>query len=106
TASASMDVVRTGGTTVGVTTVSGQISDVLSGLAAGGASYSVADEYGQLQPSGTVGLQADGSYSFTLTLDGPRSNDKDGRSYQITVRARALAGNTGAQTVTAIVPRR
>src|SRR5262249_32715660 len=98
TASVSMDVVRTGGTTVGVTTVSGQITDALSGLAPGGATYSVVDEYGQVEPSGTVAVQADGSYSFTLTLDGPRSNDKDGRSYRITVRARDLAGNAGAQT--------
>jgi hypothetical protein len=106
TASVSMDVVRTGGTTVGITTVSGRITDALSGLASGGATYSVVDEYSQVEPSGTVAVQADGSYSFTLTLEGPRSNDKDGRSYQITVRARDLAGNAGAQTVPATVPRR
>jgi hypothetical protein len=107
TVSATMQQLRTPKGNTALTTVTGNISDPLSGIDPSSATYSVADEYRLVQPSGHVTVQADGSYSFTLTLDASRNNnDKDGRTYQITVQARDLAGNNGAASVTLIVPRR
>jgi hypothetical protein len=102
----SMEVVRTGSSSTATVTVSARITDTASGVDLGDATFAVADEYGQLEPSGPVTLQPDGSATFTLILDGPRSNDKDGRAYQITVRGRDQAGNAGASTTGVVVPRR
>lgn len=55
---------------------------------------------------GAVTLHGDGYYSFTLVLEGPRSNDKDGRTYWITVQGVDRAGNPGSRSVPVIVPRR
>jgi hypothetical protein len=103
TASTTMQLVRG---SLALVTVSGRITDAVSGVAAGSARYSVVDEYGLVQPTGQVVLQADGSYAFTLSLEEPRTgSDKDGRRYDITVQAPDQAGNPGSQTVTVFVPR-
>ena len=47
-------------------TISGNAADALSGISS--ASFNVIDEYGVAQPSGPVTLQANGNYSFTLSL--------------------------------------
>jgi len=107
TASAVMQLLRTQKGYTAMTTVSGRIADALSSVAADSVSYAVTDEYGLDQPSGPVTLQADGSYSFVVLLDASRNNnDKDGRSYQITIKARDGAGNRGSQSAAVIVPRR
>jgi hypothetical protein len=78
-------------------TVSGSVTDTVSGVNLTGTTYNVVDEYGVAQPSGSVTLQANGSYSFNLSLPATRKgNDNDGHLYTITIQARDQAGNTGA----------
>jgi hypothetical protein len=80
-------------------TVSGNASDGLSGVS--GATFNVVDEYGVTQPSGPVTVQANGNYSFTLSLPATRNGaDKDGHLYTIVVHAIDQAGNSGAATTT------
>jgi outer membrane protein assembly factor BamB len=77
-------------------TISGSIKDSVSGLKAGSAVYTVVDEYGVVQPSGSITVQSDGSYSFPISLMASRNrNDYDGRIYTITVRGYDQAGNIG-----------
>jgi hypothetical protein len=104
--SAAVNVIRTQGGNAAVTTVSGHITDAPSGVDPATATYQVTDEYGLSQPSDAVTLQGDGLYSFTLVLEGPRSHDKDGRTYWITVNGVDRAGNPGSRSVPVIVPRR
>lgn len=86
-------------------TVSGTITDNLSGVDSTSAAFAVADEYGSVQPSGPVSLGAGGSYSFKVSLQASRNgNDQDGRQYVITVRAQDLAGNVGSAATTVTVP--
>jgi hypothetical protein len=67
--------------------------------------YQVIDEYGQVQPSGSVTPDANGSYAFTVALEASRrGNDRDGRHYTILVSARDIAGNLGRATATVTVP--
>jgi len=85
-------------------TVSGRIIDT-TGCAVKSAAYTVADEYGELQPSGMVKLDAGGAYSFTILLQASRLGaDLDGRLYTVTVSASNNAGKTGSQVGTIIVP--
>jgi outer membrane protein assembly factor BamB len=80
-------------------TISGSATDALSGI--NSASYNVIDEYGATQPSGPVTVQANGSYSFTLSLPANRpGNDKDGHLYTIVVTATDQAGNTRTASAT------
>jgi len=63
-------------------TVSGTITDESdgSGVQEGSTAYQVMDEYGPIQPSGSVTLEPDGSYAFTVELQASRNgNDRDGR---------------------------
>jgi outer membrane protein assembly factor BamB len=78
-------------------TISGNVSDATSGF--NSASFNVIDEYGVTQPSGPVTVQADGSYSFTLTLPATKNGgDKDGHLYTIVVTASDQAGNSASAT--------
>jgi hypothetical protein len=78
-------------------TISGSVTDTPSGVKPESATYTVIDEYGVKQPTGSVFLQSNGSYYFTLSLPATRNNkDSDGHKYTITVRAADQAGNTGA----------
>jgi hypothetical protein len=86
-------------------TVSGMITDE-SGVQAGSAAYRVLDEYGQVQPSGSVALDMNGQYTFTVALQASRrGNDSDGRHYMIAVSAKDNAGNSGVKSATVTVPR-
>jgi glycosidase len=86
-------------------TISGAITDGLSGVDPSTAAFNVVDEYGQIQPSGPVSLGSGGSYSFTISLQASRNgNDKDGRHYTITVSAKDLAGNVGSAATIVTVP--
>jgi hypothetical protein len=68
--------------------------------------YSVADEYGQVQPSGVFSAQADGTFSLSVPLVASRDgNDKDGRVYVVTISAKDKLGNVGSCSVNVIVPR-
>jgi hypothetical protein len=89
-------------------TVSGTMTDHESGgsgVNPSTAAYAVTDEYGQVQPSGSVPLGSDGSYSFAIQLQASRhGNDTDGRQYIITVTAQDNAGNTGSAATGVTVP--
>jgi hypothetical protein len=79
--------------------ISGSVTDALSGV--GSVSFNVTDEYGATQPSGAVTLQANGTYSFTLSLPATRQGwDKDGHLYVIVVSSTDQAGNSGSATTT------
>jgi outer membrane protein assembly factor BamB len=83
-------------------TISGSATDALSGISS--ASYNVIDEYGATQPSGPVTVQANGSYSFVLSLPANRpGNDKNGHLYTIVVTATDQAGNTRTATTTVVI---
>jgi len=86
--------------------ITGRITDSGdSGIDPGSLKYTVIDEYGTVQPSGTFTLKADGTYSFTVMLAAGRlDTDLDGRHYQIVVSASDNAGNPSTATVTVIVP--
>jgi hypothetical protein len=50
-----------------------------SGVKAGSAAYVIMDEYGQIQPSGSITLGEGGHYGFTVALEASRrGNDQDG----------------------------
>jgi flagellar basal-body rod modification protein FlgD len=69
---------------------------------AGGASYSLNDEYNQLHYTGTV---AAGAYSVKLNLKDRRLGfDRDGRQYTFTITATNSAG-TATASVVVTVPR-
>jgi len=80
-------------------TISGSATDALSGI--GSASFNVIDEYGVAQPSGSVTVQPNGSYSFTLSLPATKQgNDKNGRLYTFVVTVLDRAGNSKSATAT------
>jgi len=86
-------------------TVSGTITDNLSGVNPSTAAFAVVDEYGSVHPSGTVTLGPGGSYSFTVSLQASRNgNDPDGRQYMISVSAKYFACNRGSTATTVTVP--
>jgi hypothetical protein len=68
-------------------------------------SYTVADEYKKVQPSGTAVVNASGAYAVVLSLEAYRNgNDQDGRLYIITVTGRDQFGRTVVTTTTVRVP--
>ncbi len=86
-------------------TISGSINDATSGVDTGRLAFAVTDEYGIVQPSGSVTLAPDGSYSFTILLQASRRDDDfDGRQYTIVVSATDNAGNTGSASTVVTVP--
>lgn len=86
-------------------TISGKISDNLSGVNTSGATYRVVDSYGQVQPSGALTVNADGTFSFKVQLQARRHGyDKAGRTYTITLSGADQAGNVGTTTLTVLVP--
>jgi FG-GAP-like repeat len=83
--------------------ISGTITDTGSGVAA----FAVTDEYGKIQPRGTITLGPAGNYSFSVLLQASRlgtDTDKDGRRYMVTVQASDKAGNSGSKTTVVTVP--
>jgi probable HAF family extracellular repeat protein len=87
-----------------VVTVSGTITSDTT-IPPGGNTYAVIDEYGQVQPSGSIALSADGSYSFGVSLVASRNgNDQDGRTYTIVVSSRDTNGNNASCSAVVTVP--
>lgn len=88
--------------------VSGKITDIETngtGVNPRTAVYAVVDSYGQMQPSGPVIFNSDGSYSFNLLLPAYRYGaDKSGRSFTVTVSAQDNAGNSGSSSFRVVVP--
>jgi hypothetical protein len=89
-------------------TIFGTITDNESGgtgVNASTAGYAVKDEYGKVQPSGVLTLDANGNYSTLISLEASRNGtDLDGRHYTVTVTAQDNAGNLGSSTTGVIVP--
>jgi len=87
--------------------VSGTIRDEPSGsgVNASSAAFVVLDEYGQIQPRGSLTLRADGRYAFIVALEASRrGNDRDGRHYTIAVSVNDRAGNLGVASTMVTVP--
>jgi probable HAF family extracellular repeat protein len=85
-------------------TVSGSITDNLSGIVS--ASFRVVDEYGLLQPAGSVTVGPSGGYSFVISLRAGRDGkDKDGRFYTVFVRGVDAAGNATESSAQVHVPK-
>ncbi len=75
-------------------------TEINSGSGVASAAYSTVDSYGQVQPSGSITVGVNGSYSFTLNLVASRNgSDKNGRTYTVTIVARDKAGNVSQASV-------
>jgi hypothetical protein len=87
-------------------TVSGAITDSGSGVNPSTLVCNVVDSEGLVHPACSVGsLGAGGAYSFTVLLVASRDgNDKNGRTYTITVSASDYAGNSASVSTAVIVP--
>ncbi|HLH30361.1 MAG TPA: hypothetical protein VKY31_04110, partial [Terriglobia bacterium] len=89
-------------------TVSGTMKDTgpgATGINTTSATYAVSDNYGLVQPNGSIVVGSDGEYSFVVQLPASRSGtDKSGRQYTIVVRVQDNAGNSGATSVVISVP--
>jgi hypothetical protein len=85
--------------------ITGRVTDALSGVDPSTVAFRVTDSYGAVQPAGSVVIDADGRFSFTVSLEASRrGQDKDGRRYDVTVTASDNAGNRASATVTVSVP--
>jgi len=86
-------------------TVSGAITDATSGVNPNSATFAVVDTHGVIQPSGSVTVSANGSYSFTVALEARRSgNDQNRRTFTMTVIAQDNAGNQSSVSTAVVVP--
>jgi hypothetical protein len=97
-------------------TVTGIASDSLSGVNASSLGFHVVDEYGKVEPSGSItnitrlnptsfGGSAQVDFTFQVMLQVRRFGfDRDGRQYTIDVTASDMAGNTGVGSAVVIVP--
>jgi hypothetical protein len=82
--------------------ITGTINDELGEVNGDATAYRVVDEYGLVQPTGSVLVAPNGSYAFTIHLQASRrGEDQDGREYRIVVSAADKTGN--AATASAIV---
>lgn len=85
--------------------ISGTMADNLSGVSPSTAAFAVKDSYQLLQPSGSVRLASNGTYSFTISLEARRvGKDRNGRLYTIVLSAQDNSGNLGTATTTVVVP--
>ncbi|HEX8551089.1 MAG TPA: hypothetical protein VF681_05980 [Abditibacteriaceae bacterium] len=84
-------------------TVSGKVTDALTGVVGTSVRFAVVDSYKLIQPSGVVTLKADGTYSFTLQLNAKRLGGTD-RFYTVTVTASDTVGNPGKTSANVLVP--
>jgi hypothetical protein len=85
-------------------TVSGRVTDASGGVP-GKVRFHVIDEYGNVQPAGNAHVNANGRFSFVVSLQSSRrGQDKDGRHYTIVVTATDQAGNRGTARAFVVVP--
>ena len=73
-------------------TVTGRITDALSGIDPASVFYNVIDEYSVISLSGPVTLQPNGDYSFTLSLPATKNAGDRQHVYTITISAADMAG--------------
>jgi probable HAF family extracellular repeat protein len=80
----------------------GRVSDEGSGIAS--ATYRVVDEYGTVEPAGTLELDDDGRFLVVVQIEpSRRGNDRDGRLYRLVVTATDRAGNEGSDTASVTI---
>lgn len=86
-------------------TISGTVTDALSGPNTATGTYSTLDSYGFVEPSGTFAIAPNGTYSFTIQVEAMR-NKKDtlGRTYTVTLHASDVAGNEASKSVDILIP--
>jgi len=85
--------------------ISGNMSDAGSGLNLSTAHYSLWDEYGQVQGSGMVNVNANGNYAVGLSLIAARNgNDSDGRQYTVSISVKDADNNLGSCVAPIQVP--
>src|SRR4029077_17193412 len=84
-------------------TISGTVTDALSGVDPGTVTFQGVDEYGEIQPAGPISLGSGGQFSFVLPLEARRlGQDSDGRRYQIIVKASDKAGNQASASAVVV----
>jgi outer membrane protein assembly factor BamB len=81
-------------------TVSGRVTDALSGINPATVSFHVIDEYSVFQPSGPVTLQPNGDFSFTLIFPATKNAGDRQHVYTIYISAGDMAGVGKQQTDT------
>jgi hypothetical protein len=85
--------------------VAGTITISEPGCAPAAGAYVVTDEYRRVEPSGSVTVGPNGTFSFSVLLQASRlGNDTDGREYTITITATGSGESIGSQRRTVIVP--
>jgi hypothetical protein len=68
-------------------------------------SYTVVDEYGLVQPAGSIVPDSDGTFSVSLQLQASRrGDDRNGRQYAITVTATTNSGASASAVSIVTVP--
>jgi hypothetical protein len=86
-------------------TISGSITDALSGVDGTTATFSVDDEYDLVEPSGAMTLNPDNTFSFVVRLSPTRkAKDTDGRVYSIKIQCSDKLGFVGTKTIQVIAP--
>jgi hypothetical protein len=86
-------------------TISGTITDALSGVDPSTVKYSVTDDYNRIEPKGPIVLSSTGAFSLNLQLEARRQgNDKNGRVYSVCLKAKDLAGHASQVTLKIKVP--
>jgi hypothetical protein len=94
---------RGGGSTISVT-VSGRVTDSLSGVNTRSGAYSIVDSAGTAIPGRTYTIASNGTYSFRVSLSTANTNPRGvPRTYTITVNASDNAGNTASAVTTFVV---
>jgi hypothetical protein len=85
--------------------ISGLMADSASGIDLASARFRVIDEYGAIQPTGLIGVQPDGAYSFIAMLEASRrGQDQDGRRYEVLVEVADNASNRASGAAFVMVP--
>jgi hypothetical protein len=83
-------------------TFTGTATDAGSGISS--VTFEVIDEYGRVQPAGSVTLAQDGTFSVTVRLEAQRNGtDKDGRRYEFVVTATNNRGNVASKSALTFV---
>jgi hypothetical protein len=78
-------------------TVSGNVTPGTQAIIPGSSVFTVADSQREAQPSGSITVGSDGSYSFTVSLVASRDgSNQNGRQYTIAVSASDQIGNVGS----------
>src|SRR4030095_11139998 len=80
------------------------VSGVITDLSPTTATFRVVDEYGKVQPSGSVTIGAGGALSFVIKLEAYRNGtDSDGRVYTIIVTATDSRGLSSSRSTIVLV---